>query len=303
METIINPKNYQEQYIENLNHCFSDWGGQNEYHWTFQRKAGNFESDIIIIKDDEGDVIAGSGVTYRKLRTQDHVEIDIGIMTGSWTLPKARGKGCFSKIINISKELCAQKNVPFLTAFVMENNPSFRRLKDAGSILIPTSHFISKETIYPSENQVSETKWKPQYQKELYYKFKNNKSHYLAFDYSVNEFLQQYINRIKNTSLLQIANNDLAIIEEARDIIKVLFFTHEDVDSYINNVRSLANWGLKTRSKRLLLFSTKKEISNALDNLGFQKSPGYFTVLNTQDNPDIHEEYFDKININAGDKM
>lgn len=303
METIINPKNYQEQYIENLNHCFSDWGGQNEYHWTFQRKAGNFESDIIIIKDDEGDVIAGSGVTYRKLSTRDHDEIDIGIMTGSWTLPKARGKGCFSEIINISKELCARKAVHFLTAFVMENNPSFRRLKDAGSILIPTSHFISKETIYPSENQVSETKWKPQYQKELYYKFKNNKRHCLAFDYTADEFFKQYIYRIKKTILIQFSSNELAVIEETKDIIKVLFITYEDVNSYISNVKSLANWGLKTRSKRLLLFSTKKEISDALVNLRFQKSPGYFTVLNTQDHPVTRERLFDKININAGDKM
>ena len=37
---IINPENYKEQYINNLNQCFNNWGGDKEYNWVFNRIVG-----------------------------------------------------------------------------------------------------------------------------------------------------------------------------------------------------------------------------------------------------------------------
>ncbi len=298
---IINPENYEDIYIYNLNQCFNSWGGRQEYNWVFNRVVGENQSDIIVIKDKHDDVIAGSGITYRKLIIDDHHVTDIGIMTGSWTLPIAQGKGCFSKIIEVSKNICTLKRVPFLTAFVMESNPSFRRLKNAGSSLISTYHFVSKEIYYSDIKTITVLKKEPKIYSELYYNFIKAQKGYLKFYYTHEEFYQQYINRSKNTEILQIGD-DYAVIEETENIIKVVFITF-NTSSLINNTKALANWGLQTKSKKILIFTTKKEIAEALNILGFEYSSGYFTILNSSKDSSINMDIFNQVNINLGDKM
>lgn len=303
MENIlINPLNFKDKYINYINQCFPNWGSDKDYNWVLNRTVGDKTSDIIIIKNEEDDVIAGSGITYRKLKIENNAEIGIGIMTGSWTLPKARGKGCFSKIISISKDICNQKGVPFLTAFVMESNPSFRRLSDAGALLIPTYHCFSKEVSYPNASKISIVKRVSKVKSEIFCKFKNSQKNYLGFNYTPEEFFQQYIDRIRNIELLNI-DEDYAIVEETENIIKVLFTTYGDLSSFEKNIQSIANWGLQNKSKKLLLFSTKKDIAEVLINLEFENLSGYFTILSTFKDTMVNKDMFKLLNINFGDKM
>ncbi len=297
---IINPENYTEQYIQSLNQCFNNWGGDKEYNWIFNRTLGKKTSDIIVIKDEKNDAIAGSGVTYRRLIIDNKKTINIGIMTGSWTLPKARGKGCFSKIIEISKNICNQNDIPFLTAFVMESNPSYRRLKNAGSILMPTYHFISKETFPANKTNVLVISNKLKASIDIYDRVKEN----LSFYYTYENFYQQYINRILNVEILKIENNYI-IIEETENIIKVLLITYNNKIEFENIITTLTTWGLEKKCKQILLFTTIKEIAELLDNLGFDNLSSYFTILNTSkelsNNKEI-EQLHRRININLGDK-
>ena len=145
---VLNPDNHESQYLDYLNECFPNWGGTTEYDWVFERKVGAFSADILLIENEEDGVIAGSAVSYRKL-SQNGQNAEIGIMTGSWTLPAARKKGCFGKMINTSSELCRKKSVPYLTAFVTETNPSCRGLSSAGSYMFPTYHLFSPEELFP----------------------------------------------------------------------------------------------------------------------------------------------------------
>ena len=110
---IINPENYKDEYIKYLNQCFNNCCNNKKYDWVFNRTIGDKSSDIILIKDEDNEVIAGSGIIYRKLESQNGCVIDIANMTDSWTLPKARGKGCFSKIIEISREISSKRMYHF----------------------------------------------------------------------------------------------------------------------------------------------------------------------------------------------
>lgn len=301
-KVVINPKDYVDVYINNLNQSFKNWGGQKEYDWIFHRIVGAKKSDIIVIYNENNDVIAGSGITYRKLKLDDQIEFDIGIMTGSWTLPEARGKGCFSKMIEISKDLCRQNGVPFLTAFVMESNPSYRRLKDAGSFLIPTNHFFSKEVIHINKKEIITVKGETKLYSEIYNKCKKTQKGTLNFNYTFEEFLEQYINRIKKIEILKI-NDDFTIIEETESVIKVHIITYDSFALFEYNIKALSNWGLEKKAKKLLLFSTKREIAERLNLIEFENLPGFFTVLSTFDNPVIALDIFNQIDINMGDKM
>jgi hypothetical protein len=89
---------------------------------------------------DSGVLVAGSAVSYRQLARADGTRALVGIMTGSWTLPTARGRGGFTRMIDASLELTRSRGGAVLLAFVTEANASFRRLTAAGATLFPTRY-------------------------------------------------------------------------------------------------------------------------------------------------------------------
>ena len=305
MEKIeINPDNYQAEYIKHINECFNHWGQNREYDWAFNRQVGDKAADIMIIRNEEDEVIAGSAVTYRKLANHEGRPIDIGIMTGSWTLPKARGRGCFSKIIEISRELAGKKGAPYLTAFVTESNASYRRLRDAGSSLLPTSLLFSPEQPYDGADsqEVKVLEDNKEVRADLYEKFKRSQKADLSFTYTPDEFYRQYIDRPKKVEILKVGD-EYAIVEETHNVVRVLLLTFDQSSAFEKGVKSLTNWALKERQKKLMLFSTRKEVNEAAEKLGFENMQGYFTILSTSDEAAAEPEELLRLNIQMGDKM
>lgn len=302
-QIIINPENYKEQYIRNLNECFDGWGGDSEYEWSFNRRIGENSSDILLIENEEDGVIAGSAVSYRTL-SNGELSIEIGIMTGSWTLPAARRKGCFTKMINCSKDLCKEKDVPFLTAFVTETNPSSRRLESKGSCMFPTYHLFSPENPFEDENfpEVELSNEGRNIYQEIFYTVQSKQSDFLNFQYSLEEFIGQYLDRIKQTTVLQI-NDDFAILEDGVNEMKVLLLTYSNEQALNINMKAVTNWCLKKRSKKAFFFTTRKEVFETGKELGCKIIPGYFTILSSTGEDKFNEEQFNSLNINMADKM
>lgn len=138
------PASEDGRYLGALQSCFGGWGGETEFDWYFRRPFGGAVADRFVIAD-EGEWIAGSAVSWRKLADAQGNERRVGIMTGSWTLPAARGRGCFGAIIDHSRQLCVERGADWLLAFVTRDNPSRRQLERAGSLMIPTDYLWSEE--------------------------------------------------------------------------------------------------------------------------------------------------------------
>jgi hypothetical protein len=138
------PPSSDPRYLEALQSCFGGWGGETEFDWYFRRPFAGAVADRFVIVDD-GEWIAGSAVSWRKLADAGGAERTVGIMTGSWTLPAARGRGCFGTIIEHSRLLCVERGADWLIAFVTQDNPSRRQLERAGSLMIPTDYLWSEE--------------------------------------------------------------------------------------------------------------------------------------------------------------
>jgi hypothetical protein len=304
MEKItINPEDYKEDYIENLNACFNGWGGAKEYEWGFNRKLGELPSDIMLIENDEDGVIAGSAVSYRKLSGKS-ASFDIGIMTGSWTLPAARKKGCFTKMIYCSKDLCKDKNVPFLTAFVTAVNPSSRRLETEGSYMLPTWHLFSPEILFEEEDGIKAEilHHDDKIYHTIYDTVQERQSEFLNFSYKFEEFVGQYLERIKKTTVLRILD-DFAILEDGANEVKVLLLTYSDKESLKSNIKAVTDWCLTNKSSKAFFFSTRLEFKEVCESLDFQIAPGYFTILRSSDEKIEYEKRFENLNINMADKM
>ncbi len=297
-EVILNPQDYKETYIEYLNSCFPNWGNEVVYNWVFERQVGDNKSDILLLKDDQGHIIAGSSITYRAIKSNNGLIVNFGIMTGSWTLPNARGKGCFSQIISESKRICFEKNVPYLTAFVTETNASYRRLKDAGFYCKIADNVFSNEDLFEISVETNTLEIVPIDVDLLYKKYQLKSLEQSVFVYSKSEFELQYIQRINFVECAKVGTTYF-LFEDTGSIIKLLFFS--DFDYRI--IQFFCNWMRTNKDKKVMFFVSDEFQIDVLEANSFNFVKGFFTIQKTDETALDDYEVFKTISINLGDKM
>lgn len=301
MNCIVNPKNFDKNYLENLNLCFPNWGNEATFRWVFERKFEEHKPDYFILNSTENQLLAGSALSYRKLKYKNQ-NYTMGIMTGSWTLPISRGMGCFSQAIKQSVALVFQKKMDFLTAFVTQSNGSFRRLKDAGSFLIASNYIVSQKLENKSVS-ISEIEILEKNDQNLRFIFdlrthlQANKIH---FEYNFDNFKGQFFERLHPTFLLKI-QNEYAIVEENNTMFQLHYSTNNSKEV----ITKIVDWA-NQKNKEIIFFSTIIEHSFA-NNEDFKVIPGFFTILKSALSQSMDLEAFFNPNIDFeiqyGDKM
>lgn len=305
---IINPTGMKQVFIDNTRECFGPSFDLAKYNWYFERTVGKNQTDFIFLFDDD-ELMAGSAVTYRQLLLENKEIVDIAVMTYSWTLPNARGKGCFSKIIELSKEIAYKKNVHCLTGWGVEENASFRRLRNAGSHLVPTYYMFSPEELpFEINNNNISIITNSINISELYSKRSELINNDISVGYdNIDDFEGQFVKRYLKTEILKV-NNDIAVIEETYDLIKLVLLNTENKYSYFECVKSLAQWSLKERKKKFLFYTVDTELCNMCKNLNFTALSGAFYMIfsdKMQLSDIIGDKEFSlaKFNFQYGDKM
>ncbi len=130
------------EYIEGANMAFGHWGDLPLFTWVFRDGA-----EILFLDDERGRAVAGSGIVYRTLGSGQRA----AIMTGSWTLPEARGRGALSRMAQATFEVATESNAVTL-AFVRAENASARIVEAAGMAMHPTYYCRSTGTVdFPEE--------------------------------------------------------------------------------------------------------------------------------------------------------
>jgi len=291
-----NPINSKQDILKSLNLCFPNWGGNLQYEWYFEREISMHSPDLIIFRNDDNEMIAGSAISYRQIRWRDGKIYQIGIMTGSWTLPAARGMGCFTKMIEISKEICKEKQVEFLTAFVTENNASYRRLLKAGSFCVPANNYFFEIPNNSSDAKVRKLTWS-----EL--KFENKELgdtlyKQIGFNYDLEAFSKQIIERIFPVHCYEY-KNEFYIVEESH-ILKLVFVSR----IHKVNLKEMMTWLVSHYQKVLMYFNSNESLFDDLNKFLTVKT-GFFTMLYTQDSSEFPFNISNgqSFNIQLGDKV
>lgn len=284
IEVIHNPKGFESSYIEYLNQCFGDWGNIDVYNWYFNRQVGNLKADIMILKKD-GEIIAGSGVSYRKVLLANNSRITVGIMTGSWTLPSARGQGCFTKIIEESVAVASDKGATFLLAFVTENNVSFRRLLNAGASLFKTYYLFSNDNtpLPKSDCTIYSPPYGGEEVKRIFGRLMKKQSGFTHFTYNFKEWKLQFLDRPTKTELLCINDTCFAIIEKKGIFDRVLILSFDKEITFGDSIKALLKRSINNERK-LFLFTTSKSWKDECVNLKFGYIPGHLTTLIANEN-------------------
>ena len=137
------------EYLAGANAAFGDWGDEARFAWAFRG-----DSELLFLEDD-GRVLAGSGVTFRTLCGGGSA----AIISGAWTLPEARRRGGLTQIVEATREIARRRDGVVL-AFMRSDNPSRRRLAAAGARMHPTYYCrslaaVEGETLEPADVEAS----------------------------------------------------------------------------------------------------------------------------------------------------
>ena len=275
VELLINPQSLEGRYIESLNLCFGNWGNEHTYKWAFKGKG--FEPTDIMVLTETGEWIAGSAVSYRTLALNAK-EIKIGLMTGSWTLPEARGKGCFTKIIDESLTLAKLRGALCIGAFVIETNASYRCLKNVGFIEIPSYYmsYTRRGGIAGGEPAaVKALNDTPEMRAKIFAASRNKAEGHIL--YTFEQWQHQFLDRPNGTKLFAVENS-YVIIEELEDTNRILaVYGHEE-----QAAKALLTEAVKA-GKALQCFTTNESVKNIYAALGYNILNGYFMVSENAD--------------------
>ncbi len=299
-EVIYNPSGMEKDYLGNLNIAFSNWGDSTNYAWVFNRKVGDFKTDQLIIKR-EGEAIAGSAITYRKVSLNATENLNVGIMTGSWTLPAARNTGCFSTIIEESKKMCLANGVQLLTAYVTEENPSSRRLEAAGSLMIHSWNLFAPHIITDTKNDiVLLDATLEQVQTDIYEQYTKSLKGTVHFSYTKKEFVSQFIHRPEETIVCKVGG-EFVILSSGFNAMKVLLATYQDLEHLEGLLTGINNWCISKYKKAIFLYTTNRGMAQHLSSLDYETKKGFYTVIDC--NATSNRRLIENITISMGDKM
>jgi Acetyltransferase (GNAT) domain len=275
INTEFNPPEIKESYINCLNTCFRDWGNAETFDWCFCRCVADRMPDLIVLRDG-GNLVAGSGVTYRRLQLKSGT-LDIACMTGSWTLPEARNRGCFDQIIEASRAIARDRGCPLLLAYVTATNSSCRSLISAGSYLLPSTYITS--SALPYINRKAGTVEDVPYHDAL--QNRGIPENHVHYRYESNEWAGQFIHRPRRTRTLRVNGNATAVVETSGEYDRVLQLSAADSASYVAAMLTLraasAEYG-----RTLFAFTVAPPLIDLMEAAGFNVTHGYIAALRTE---------------------
>lgn len=285
LQVEMNPEEIDGEYLECLNTCFPRWGDKPVSDWVFHRQLNPDPlPDRFVLRDDEA-LLAGSAVSYRSVLLPNGSVVRAGIMTGSWTLPAARGRGCFSRVIEESVSVTRKRDGAILLAFVTEENPSCRQLQKAGAALFPTSYLITDTIPRMDDVEDASRELTPEGAGDT---FRDSLPSWAAqrkkrctFSYSSFEaWSRQFVERPWETQVMRDGTGSFAVLEKhaTTDRINAVWDSSEERTGMLLN-GLLA--GAASEGRKLFAFSTDAGFSARCMKMGFAERPGFLTAMVT----------------------
>ena len=274
----INPSGVEDTFLAGLNRSFGHWGDHTTYAWGFEREVGARAADLIVLRD-EGMIVAGSAVSYRIVQ-QHGDQIMVGVMTGSWTLPEARGRGAFGQMIHESRTLTAARGGSLLIAFVTHENASRRRLVAEGCAEVPTWYVASDPDTSPPSRAAS-VEPSPAAAEELFRAhadWQAGGSGASVVYLSVEVWKSQFLVRPLPVEVVRAAGGR-CVIERSATSDRVLWTDGRDGPAAL---AALLKRAIES-GRQLFMFTMDPTLARVGADLGMMAKPGSLTILDAPD--------------------
>jgi GNAT superfamily N-acetyltransferase len=274
----INPDGVREPHLAALRECFPGWGDEAKYAWYFEPRESLPAPDVLVLRD-RGEIVAGTGLTYRTMRTADEMEIGVAVLTGSFTLPPFRGQGLFARVVEESRIQIRRRACDALLGFVRANNASRKTLEGAGARMLETRYFQApEEPRAAGESLWSRTSADPDVAQDLWRRAADMGRHQLRFHYSTPaSFAAQVIDREPKPTIWQAGPGDVAILEDDGNAT-LLPGRERDLETFPRLIRALDRVA-RSLGRRLKIFATSPLLIGACENAGLEGSAGFLSIL------------------------
>ena len=277
MEIHISPP-VSEPTLRYLNACFPGWGDQRTFDWAFSRQMhGQPPTDYMLLSED-GETLAGSGVSYREVLLPNDAAITVGIMTGSWTLPAARGRGFFSRIIEQSLKITTARKGALLIAYVTADNPSCRALLKSGAAAFPTSYFSREPNAGEVKTSAEPLAEVADISDTLIDQWRQQYAGFAHFGYqTLGDWHSQFLERPSRPRILARNADEFVMIDEHGDTDRIVAYLGAQgkfPSELLGAVVSRAD----SRGKKAFAFSSDPDLSEFCLASGFTERPGFLTV-------------------------
>ena len=261
--TCVDSEQVAEDYLRALNLCFPGWGGAAKFDWCFRRAAGGPAADLLVAQE-EGRIVAGSALTYRRASARGVGPELVACMTGSWTLPEARGRGLFSAMIDASRACAEARGCSLLLAFTTDSNPSCRALRAAGatgqeSWYVRSTGSRSRSTVEPVTHE----------QAEAAFSERAFKDGLRRFCYGHAEWQGQALLRPDPVQAFRVGDA-VALIESHHGFNRLLDVSTTDADRFAAAAEALAE-----AFHPLAAYTSCSATAQSLARRGFEAAPGW----------------------------
>jgi GNAT superfamily N-acetyltransferase len=250
-----------QTFIAGANLAFGEWGDGKMYAWAFRGDAC-----LLLLDDDAGRTVAGSAIVYRTIRHPDGALQRGAIMTASWTLPAARGRGAFTRMIEATCDVARERNVTVL-GFGRVENASRRRFEAARATLYPSFYCRSIES--RGSGAVAQPLDRLDPDPALFARAEGGSS----FVYEADEWRTQFLDRpAARIECVGRRGEWAAIVEHATGFDRVHLISDAAA-------LPLLAPGAHARGCRLFCYTTVAAQANALAAAGFEWNEGFVTEL------------------------
>lgn len=265
-----------DEYIAFLNVCFGGSWNERLFRWYLAREfAGRKPDRLVMFRDDVP--VAGSTVNYRQLRMPDGDVADIGIASGSWTVPAARGQGHFSRMMLASAERAGQHGCRFFLAFVTADNASSGALERCGAVMRNASYLVSVDEPRLNESAASWPVAEAATEEASPFDSAASTDERILFHYrNSDDWRAQIVSRPDPTSTLSVGPH-LAVIENV-DNTDRLQWTSAPVDQRAAVASALARRSAAS-GRRFFMYGSGGWTAACADSAGLVVKPGYIAIL------------------------
>jgi hypothetical protein len=274
----LNRPGIDAAFLRGLQESFGGWGGPAEFEWWFRRRVGGPSADLLTLT--EGDELAaGSAISYRVADLSGADEL-VAVMTGSWTAPSYRRRGCFGELIERSRETAFRRGTRFLLGISGAHRPSRDPLA-AASFATAEAWYLNAETVAPGPLP-PRTARQPTDDKLARWFHEHRPGR--GFVYAPTDvFVEQA--RLSAADVVETSDGHWAICERRADTLQIQAIVSDAPTDPTRVAAALATAAAHARRSGLIAlgYTTLAETARAAGELGFRTEPGVVYAMPTGD--------------------
>ncbi|HYM44004.1 MAG TPA: hypothetical protein VET46_14680 [Steroidobacteraceae bacterium] len=283
LRVLLNPAGIDDQTGPAfLARCFATRWSDAMFRWYLQRPFGGEPPDRVILTDG-AHAVAACGLAYRNLRTPDGEVLRVSVVVAACTLPSARGRGCYARVLEAAIQRSAARGCAALLGFVTADNATGRGLRRLGAAAIPSAYIVSRDRAHTSRAnnlRLSGARVTDDWPVRAARRVRGGGAR-AAFDYpDAQTWRSQMVDRPHGVQAVRIGATCRALIEGAGDTDRLQWLDGEGRERAAA-IRTVAARAAHA-GRRFFMYSTCPQEAAAAQRLGLALRPGYMMALAVQ---------------------